>query len=932
MYWDRIASSSGQFVRGDFVMNQQLAWHSLQPDEVVAKLKSNLTHGLSHNDVSERLQQFGLNELPEPKKRTLLSIFLHQFLSPLIYLLLVASAIAFFIGEARDSLVILVVVILNAIIGAYQEGRAEQSLEALRRLSKLKARILRGGQEQLIEASRIVPGDILVLSSGDAVPADARLIEASTIAVAEAALTGESLPVVKSIAKLSENTPLADRQNMIFAGTYITAGRGLAVVTATGIGNEVGKIAHLATTTVQPKTQLELRIGQFGRYLVVAAIVIFFLVIGLGLLRGIPFAEIFMLAISLMVSLVPEGLPVAMTIALAVGVQRMSRRGTVVRRLAAVETLGSTTVICTDKTGTLTRNEMAVTAIYLPAGHREITVTGVGYAPEGNFMERGHRLTPNIDKTLQKLFEASALCNDSQLHGPDASSPHWKMIGDPTEGALLTFAAKGGLDPASIRNQYPRTAELPFNSDSKMMATQHSVEGKSIVYLKGAPEILLELCDSIYHDGHIEVLDETLRAEVQASAKKMANSALRLLAIGFVSDAYIDGSKGFTPFSGKVTLIGLIGELDPPRDEVAASVRECQLAGIRPVMVTGDHKATGLAIAKALGISQNNDLAIDGQELDLLSDEALAEKIDHISVFARVHPAQKLRIVQAYQKKGHIVAMTGDGVNDAPALVRANVGVAMGITGTEVAKEAAKIVITDDNFATIVAAVSEGRLVYQNIKKLILFLFVTSIDEVIILFLALILGYPIPLAAVQILWINLVTEGALTVNLIMEPAEGDEMQRPPIPVDQPLLDRALLSRIPLMVLASVVSTFGWFAYRSSQGLPVAQVQTETFTVLAVCQWFNVLNCRSALHSAFSWDVLKNPWLIGGLVIGNLLHVAVIYWAPLSQFFHTVPIDSEQFFAIGAVASLVLWAEELRKFVARKLTHKRRIKHESIVGI
>ncbi len=906
------------FVSGDAVMNKKIAWHSLEPDEVVRRLKSNMEYGLAYEVAREHLQQFGLNELPEPKRRTLLSIFLHQFLSPLIYLLLVAAAIAFFIGEARDSIVILVVLLLNALIGAYQEGRAEQSLEALRRLSKLKTRVLRGGQEQIIEASQIVPGDVLVLSSGDAVPADARLIEASTIAVAEAALTGESLPVIKSISKLADSTPLADRQNMIFAGTYITSGRGLAVVVATGIDNEIGKIAHLATTTIQPKTQLELRIQQFGRYLVVAAVSVFFLVIGLGFLRGIPFAQIFMIAISQMVSLVPEGLPVAMTIALAVGVQRMARRGTVVRRLAAVETLGATTVICTDKTGTLTRNEMAVTAIYLPAGQREVAVTGVGYTPEGYFMEREYRLTPNGDKTLQKLFEACVLCNDSQLLGPDASNPLWKMIGDPTEGALLTLAAKGGLDPASVRSKYPRTAELPFGSDTKMMATQHTIDGKSVVYLKGAPEVLLELCGSVYHDGYIKPFDESLHLKTQAVAGKMADSALRLLAVGFVQDAYIDGSKGFTPFSQKVTLIGVIGEMDPPREEVAASVRECQRAGIRPVMVTGDHKATGLAIAKALGISQNNDLAIDGQELDLLSDSSLDEKIDHISVFARVHPAQKLRIVEAYQRKGNVVAMTGDGVNDAPALVCANVGVAMGITGTEVAKEAAKIVITDDNFSTIVAAVSEGRLVYQNIKKLILFLFVTSIDEVIVLFLALILGYPIPLAAVQILWINIVTEGTLTVNLIMEPAEGDEMQRPPIPVNQPLLDRALLSRMPLMVLASVVSTFGWFAFRTSQGTPTAQVQTETFTVLAVCQWFNVLNCRSALHSVFSWDLFRNLWLIGGLVLGNILHLAVVYWPPLSQFFHTVPIDSKTFFAIGAVASLVLWTEELRKFINRKI--------------
>lgn len=905
-------------------MNKQLDWHFLQVDEVIKVLGSNITYGLSHADAKKRLQQIGPNELPKPKRRTILSVFFHQFLSPLIYLLLIAAVIAFFIGEAHDSLVILVVVILNAVIGAYQEGRAEQSLEALRQLAKLKTRVLREGQEQIIEASEIVPGDILVLGSGDAVPADARLVEVSTIAVAEAALTGESLPVVKSIAAIPGNTPLADRQNMIFAGTYITTGRGTAIVIATGVNNEIGKIAHLAATAVQPKTQLEFKIQKFGRSLVVAAVTIFFMVIGFGLLREIAFSQIFMIAISQMVSLVPEGLPVAMTIALAVGVQRMARRGTIVRRLAAVETLGSTTVICTDKTGTLTRNEMVVTSIYLPADQREIKVTGVGYAPEGYFVERGNRLPPNLGKSLVKLFEASALCNDSQLIGPEASSPQWRIIGDPTEGALLTLVAKSGLDPLSIRKQYPRTAELPFNSDSKMMATQHSVEGKSIVYLKGAPEILLKFCDSFYNDNKIEVLNEKLRVEVQAAAKKMADSALRLLAIGFVQDSYIDGSKGFSPFFGKVTLIGLIGEFDPPRDEVASSVRECQRAGIRPVMVTGDHKATGLAIAKALGISRNEDLAIDGQELDLLSDADLAGKIDRISVFARVHPAQKLRIVEAYQKKGNVVAMTGDGVNDAPALVRADVGVAMGITGTEVAKEAAKIVITDDNFSTIVAAVSEGRLVYQNIKKLILYLFVTSVDEVVVLFLALILGYPIPLAAVQILWINLVTEGTLTVNLIMEPAEGDEMERSPIPVNQPLLDRALLSRIPLMVLASVISTFGWFVYRLSQGIPIAQVQTETFTVLAVCQWFNVLNCRSALRSAFSWDLLKNPWLIGGLIIGNLLQVAVIYWPPLSQFFHTVPIGTEQFFAIGVVASLVLWAEELRKFIARKLIKKNQI--------
>lgn len=900
------------------IEQNKISWHSLNNNDAIAKLKSSALYGLTLNEAKDRLVRFGTNTLPGPKRRSILSILLHQFLSPLIYLLLTAAVIAFFIGEARDAVVILFVVLLNAVIGAFQEGRAEQSLEGLRKLSKLKSRIIRSNREQIIEASEIVPGDILILNSGDAIAADARLINATALTAAEAALTGESVPVVKSIAPLPVKTLLADRHNMVYAGTHITAGRALAIVTATGVNNEIGKIADLTTTTNEPKTQLELRIEQFGKYLVVAALVLFCLVIAIGLLRGISFSQIFMIAISQMVSLVPEGLPVAMTVALAVGVQRMAKRGTVVRRLAAVETLGSTTIICSDKTGTLTRNEMTVTNLYLPVGKREISVTGVGYSPEGDFREKDNKpITPDIDKTLNKLLMAISLCNDAQLLAPDKADSRWRILGDPTEGALLTLAQKGGIDLAMTRKQFQRKAELPFNSDSKMMATQHEIDGSNIVFIKGAPEALLELCDSLYHDEQIKAFDEIFRFEVQNAAKKMADSALRLLAVGYVRDSFIDGAKGFAPFAKKVTFLGLVGELDPPRDEVALSVRECRAAGIRPVMVTGDHKATGMAIAKALGISQNNDLVIDGLELDQLSDQELLLKINQISVFARVHPEQKLRIVEAYQKKGEVVAMTGDGVNDAPALVRANVGVAMGITGTEVAKEAAKIVITDDNFSTIVAAIAEGRLVYQNIKKLILFLFVTSIDEVLILFLALVLGFPLPFAAVQILWINLVTEGALTVNLIMDPPEGDEMKRPPIPSNQPLLDHALLSRIPLMVITSVTSTFGWFAYRSSQGIAPGLVQTETFTVLAFCQWFNVLNCRSNLRSAFSWDLFKNPWLLTGLLLANVLHLAVIYWDPLSQFFHTVPIDTVQFFVLATISSSVLWTEELRKFIARK---------------
>lgn len=894
----------------------EVCWHSLDQQSVFARLETNGDTGLEPAEVQKRQQHYGINALPEAPRRSIFSIFLHQFASPLIYLLLAAALIAFFVGEAKDALVILIVVLMNAIIGAFQEGRAEQSLEALRKLSKLQARVLRNGTELSVEASDLVPGDILFISAGDAVPADARLINASALACAEAALTGESLPTVKSIGHLAESTILADRINMIYGGTYVTAGRGIAVVVATGIESEIGKIATLATVTAQPKTELELRIQEFGRQLMLASIFIFILVVLVGYWRGVPLAEIFMIAVSQMVSLVPEGLPVAMTIALAVGVQRMASKRAVVRRLSAVESLGSTTVICTDKTGTLTRNEMTVTSIFLAGDERHLSVTGVGYKPEGLILEKGKSVNLESDVSLIKLLEIGSLCNDAQLVGPNETDSRWRILGDPTEGALLTLAAKAGTDITDLRQRWPRIAELPFSSETKMMATQHSFGQTNVVALKGAPESLLSFCSYVSTSAGIVSLEENLKRKVQAMANQMAEASLRVLALGFIEDAYIDGSKSFSHFSGKVILVGLIGELDPPREEVAQAVSECQFAGVQPVMVTGDHKATAVAIAKELGFLREGDLAVDGQELERLSDEDLLEQIPHIRVFARVHPEQKLRIVKAYQERGEVVAMTGDGVNDAPALVRANVGVAMGVTGTEVAKEAAKIVVADDNFATIVSAIAEGRLVYQNIRKLILFLIVTSIDEVVVLFLALVAGYPPPFAAVQILWINLVTEGTLTVNLIMEPAEGDEMRRPPVSRRQPLLDGALLRRLPLMVLTSVLATFGWFLYRQSTGASQLEVQTESFTVLALCQWFNVLNCRSETRSAISRDVMKNPWLLGGLSLAIGLHLAVLNWETLGRFFHTTPIPVQRFIELVVVSSIVLWSEELRKLIGR----------------
>ena len=891
------------------------ASHALASPEVLKVLGSDALAGLSPEEAARRLGEHGPNTLPETEHRSLWRVLASQFASPLIYILFVAAAIAFAMGKRGDSIVILVVVIINAVIGAFQEGRAERSMEALRRLSSLKVRVLRGGREEIIEARDLVPGDVVLFAAGDAIGADARLLESAALETAEAALTGESLPVAKNPEPLAADTPLAERLNVVYSGTHVAAGRGKGIVVATGLATEVGKIAKLTAAAEDPDTPLELRIAHFGRYLVVAAIALVSVVLSVGLLRGMPFADVFMVAISQMVSMVPEGLPVAMTIALAVGMQRMAGRGAIVRRLAAVETLGSTSVICSDKTGTLTKNEMTVTALWLPGG-RDIEITGAGYTPEGKLLEAGREIS-NTDAHLRAMLEAVALCNDAQLVPPDKEDSRWRPLGDPTETALLTLALKGCVELDALRKQCPRRAEIPFDSAAKMMATQHGHGAKGRIVIKGAPEFLLALCGHARRGDTTVPLDETGRRDTEAAGSAMAARALRVLAVAEIPDDTLDDSAGFAQFQGRAVFLGLVGQMDPPRDEVKAAVAECRDAGIRAVMVTGDHKITGLSIARTLGIARDGDIAVDGTELEQMPEQDLRANLDRISVFARVHPAQKLRIVEAFQSQRNVVAMTGDGVNDAPALARADVGVAMGITGTEVAKGAAKIVISDDNFATIVKAVEEGRLVYRNLRKVILYLFATSMAEVLLLLSALFLGYPLPLVAVQILWINIVTEGTVTVNLIMEPPEGDEMKRPPIHQGEPLLNRTMLRRVLLMTPAMTVSAFGFFVWRLSTGAPFALVQTETFTVLAVCQWFNVLNCRSETKSALSLGILKNYWLLGGLLLGNVLHLLVIYTPAMNRIFHTVPIPAADFFLIGAVASLVLWVEEIRKFFARR---------------
>ena len=728
------------------------AWHALDAGDAVAAVASDAERGLSAAEARARLARHGPNALPERRRRSTIAVVLGQFRSPLIYLLFGAAALALAMGHTTDAIVVFAVVAINAVVGAIQEGRAERSLAALRRFVRAEARAIRDGRPTRIPARELVPGDLVVLEAGDAVTADLRILDHAALQISEAALTGESTPVAKTSDALAADAPLADRRDMAYTGTHVTSGRARGVVVATGPATELGRIAALAETAHEPPTPLQRRVAQLGRYVIAGALGIALVVLAVGLARGIPAGQIVMLVISQLVGMIPEGLPVAITIALAVGVQRMARRRAIVRRLPAVETLGSTTVICTDKTGTLTRNELTAVALRLPDGGA-LDVTGTGYAPTGRFVAGGRDVEVDAVPGLRELLEAGVLCSDADLAGPEPEPPVWRPLGDPTEVALVALALKAGIVPRELRARRPRRGEIPFDPAAKVMATEHAAPTGSVVLIKGAPEVVLELAG----------LDPAARDAWHAAVDEMAARALRVIAIAAVPGATLGGASSLRALAGRARLLGLVGQIDPPRAEVTDAVARCRAAGIRPVMITGDHAATALAIARAIGIAGGGERAVTGRELDAMTEPQLAAALDGIAVFARVNPEHKLRLVEAYQRRGAVVAMTGDGVNDAPALVRADAGIAMG-SGTAVAKNAADVVITDDNFSTIVAAVEEGRVFYRNIKKAILHLISTSGAEVLVLLAAVALGYPAPFAAVQILWNNLVTEGVVTVT------------------------------------------------------------------------------------------------------------------------------------------------------------------------
>lgn len=825
--------------------------HSQSKDEVLQGLFSNAERGLSSEQVAALKAKYGPNKLQEKKKKTNFQRFLEQFKDVMILILLAAAAVSFVIAVVEgdpagffEPALILLIVVLNAIMGVVQESKAERALEALKSLSAPHARVLRDGEERVIDASELVPGDILHLEAGDFVPADARLLHSVSLKSEESALTGESVPSEKDAeALVAENASLGDRSNMVFSGCSITYGTATAVVTGTGMNTEMGKIAGLLEDETDSQTPLQKKLAQLGKYLGIVALIACAIVFVVGLFSGLNPLEIFMTAVSLAVSAIPEGLPAIVTIVLAIGVQRMVKKNALIRRLPAVETLGSASVICSDKTGTLTQNRMTLTKVW---------VDGAGQ-PE----DVGSHNSPEA----KNLLLCGALCCDgSVVFGDDGTEQH---LGDPTETAILVAAHKNGLEQEQLRQAYPRVAEIPFDSDRKLMTSVHRMDGKIVVIVKGAFDVMASRC---------------VRGDLQAAKvhnEQMSTAALRVLAVGYKTVEAVPEPPTPQTLENGLTFLGLVGMIDPPRPEAKAAVATCRKAGIRPVMITGDHVATASAIAKELGIMAAGDRAVTGAELDAMSDEQLDQEVEHICVYARVSPENKIRIVKAWQRKGQVVSMTGDGVNDAPALKAADIGCAMGITGTDVAKSAADMTLTDDNFATIVDAVREGRGIYANIRKVVGFLLGTNIGEVLTVFLAMVLWQKTPLLSMQLLWINLVTDSLPAIALGMEAVEPDIMDQTPKPRDEGIFAHGLGLRIALQGLLFAALSLIGFAVGEKVTGALAGGQTMAFLVLSLSQIVQAFNMRSE-RSLFRIGPLTNRALNGAALLSILLVCLVLF--------------------------------------------------------
>jgi Ca2+-transporting ATPase len=866
----------------------ETAWYALPVDETLKELDSS-PEGLSQDEAARRLERFGPNTLREEKRISPWEIFLGQFKNFLILLLIAATVISLFLGETLDAVVIFTIVIASAILGFYQEYRAERAMQALKAMASPAASVLRNGEEVEIPAAEVVPGDVMLLTAGDRIPADGRLLLAANVRIDEASLTGESTAVAKEVtAVLPAGTAIGDRKNAVFAATVMTYGRGQAVVTATGMRTEFGRIAKLLQQVEEEPSPLAEKMDFIGKRLGLACLIISLVVMGLGVLRGNPVLEMFIWGVSLAIAAVPEALAAVVTGALAIGVQRAARRKAIVRRLPAVETLGCTTVICSDKTGTLTRNEMTVRQLY--AGGQTIEVTGVGFEPAGTFLVTGQPIDPRADPTLQRMLVAGALCNDAHLARINGA---WSIKGDPTEGALVVAAAKGALDIAELQQAWPRVGEIPFESERKRMSTVHHEPGGALVaFVKGAPELILERCTHWERRGQREPLTQEARREIQERNDEMAHGALRVLGVAYRELDKLSPAYEPDVLEADLTFLGLAGMIDPPRDEVKLAIRECREAGIRSVMVTGDHKLTAAAIARELGLldrdGQSQRRVLEGQELERMTEEELAAIVEDVAVYARVSPEHKMKIVGAWKRRRHVVAMTGDGVNDAPALKLADIGVAMGITGTDVTKEASDMVLMDDNFATIVAAVEEGRIIYDNIKKYLVYLLSANVGEIFVLGFAGLVGLPLPLLALQILWVNLTTDGLPALALGVEPPEPNLMRRPPRAADEPVFTTGMYIAISGMGLIMFFGLLPVF-YLYWQGEGVAKAQTMVLVSMILFELLRAFSCRSMQSTIVQLGFFSNRWLVLATLSSALLMVAVIYIPSWATAFHTVSI-------------------------------------------
>jgi Ca2+-transporting ATPase len=878
------------------------AWFTLSVEECF-KLLDSTPNGLADADAARRLGKYGPNELEKLAHISPWTILLEQFKNILIIILLLATALSAFLGHGVEAIAITVIVLFAVVLGFWQEYRAERAIEALREMAAPTAVVVREGRERTVPARELVPGDVILPATGDKVPADARLVVAVNLKTIEAALTGESSSVAKHTRPLEdEQLPIGDRRNMAYAGTAITYGRGRAIVVATGMKTEFGKIARMLESVETVKTPLQGNLDRVGRILAHAAFAVVLVIVALGILRGQPFIDMLIFGVALAVAVVPEALPAVVTISLALGVKRMVKRNALVRRLPAVETLGSTSIICSDKTGTLTKDEMTARRLFVSG--RMLEISGTGYEPSGSFSINGSGFEPN--EPLSLLLRAAALASDARLERSDGSDK-WEVKGDPTEGALVVAAAKAGLKKSELDIQFPRVEEIPFTAETKRMTTLHQTPDGIVAYTKGAPEVIVQSCARQLTERGEGPFEEASKAEVLEVARSMAGDALRVLAVAYKRDAVSNDAEN------GMTLLGLVGMIDPPRPEARAAVRECQEAGIRVTMITGDHPLTAKAVADELGLS-NDGRIVTGAELEAMADSQLEREVCSIDVCARVSPAHKLRVVTALQNRGQVVAMTGDGVNDAPALKKADIGIAMGITGTDVSKEAAAMTLIDDNFASIVAAVEEGRGIFSNIKKYLMYLLSSNIGEIGLMAGATLAGMPLPLNAVQILYVNLATDGLPALALAVDPPESDLMRRPPRDARSGIFTRPVVVLMMVGGFWSALVNLSLFAWALNSGRTLAEAMTMAFVSLVLIQFFKAYNFRSdrnsVLHRPFA-----NKWL-NLAIVWELVMLSLILYVPfLERTFGTFALTLWDWviivtaaFTVSPVLELAKWAE------------------------